>query len=81
MKTTISKPEKAAMGKTGSWRVFRPDLDEEKCIRCWRCWIFCPEGAIERNELPCIDYDFCKGCGVCATECPVDAITMEREEK
>ncbi len=81
MKTTTSKPEKAAMGKTGSWRVFRPTLDEEKCIKCWRCWIFCPEGAIERNDLPCIDYDFCKGCGVCATECPVDAITIKREEK
>lgn len=81
MKTTTSKPEKAAMGKTGSWRVFRPKLDEDKCIKCWRCWIFCPETAIDRNEVPCIDYDYCKGCGVCATECPVDAISMEREEK
>ncbi|NIW10200.1 MAG: pyruvate synthase, partial [Gammaproteobacteria bacterium] len=22
---------------------------------------------------------YCKGCGVCANECPVDAIKMERE--
>ncbi|MEO0115587.1 MAG: 4Fe-4S binding protein, partial [candidate division WOR-3 bacterium] len=26
------------------------------------------------------DYDFCKGCGVCASECPRNAITMEEEE-
>jgi pyruvate ferredoxin oxidoreductase delta subunit len=27
-----------------------------------------------------IDYDFCKGCGICAHECKFDAITMEKEE-
>ena len=27
-----------------------------------------------------IDYDYCKGCGICAEECPADAIVMEREE-
>ncbi len=81
MRTALSHPEKAAMGKTGSWRVFRPFLDEEKCIKCWRCWIFCPEASIAKNELPTIDYEYCKGCGVCAHECPVNAIEMRREEK
>ena len=81
MRTALSHPEKAAMGKTGSWRVFRPFLDKEKCITCWRCWIFCPEASIAKNELPEIDYEYCKGCGVCANECPVNAIEMRREEK
>ena len=30
---------------------------------------------------PSLDYDFCKGCGVCATECPKESITMVRENQ
>ncbi|MFH1100542.1 MAG: 4Fe-4S binding protein [Methanobacteriota archaeon] len=81
--TSISYPKKGAMGKTGSWRIFRPILDKAKCVKCLRCWIFCPEGSIKREKdgAVCIDYEYCKGCGVCSTECAVKAIVMEREEK
>lgn len=27
-----------------------------------------------------VDLDFCKGCGICAHECPKKAITMALEE-
>ncbi|MEM2686731.1 MAG: 4Fe-4S binding protein, partial [Thermoproteota archaeon] len=27
-----------------------------------------------------IDYNYCKGCGICAEECPRKAITMVPEE-
>jgi len=26
-----------------------------------------------------VDYDYCKGCGICANECPANAIEMKRE--
>jgi pyruvate ferredoxin oxidoreductase delta subunit len=78
--TTISYPKKGAMGKTGNWRVFRPKLDRERCIKCLRCWIFCPEGVIfrESDDSVKIDYEYCKGCGVCSNVCSVNAIVMER---
>jgi pyruvate ferredoxin oxidoreductase delta subunit len=40
--------------------------------------MYCPEGAIDQN-LP-IDLNFCKGCGICANECPKKAIGMARED-
>lgn len=80
--TTISYPKVGAMGKTGTWRTFKPILDKNKCVKCLRCWIFCPEAVIWRNKDGSvdIDYDYCKGCGICANVCPVKAIKMIREK-
>jgi pyruvate ferredoxin oxidoreductase delta subunit len=75
----MSIPVKGASGKTGSWRVFKPVVDKEKCNACGICAMFCPDAAIS-EELE-VDLDFCKGCGICAQECPKKAISMEREEK
>jgi pyruvate ferredoxin oxidoreductase delta subunit len=79
--TTISYPKKGAQGKTGNWRVFRPVLDKSKCVKCLQCWMFCPEATIIRNkdDTISIDYEYCKGCGICANVCKLKAITMERE--
>jgi len=63
------------------WRTVRPVVDHEACIFCLRCYIVCPDGTIFKNgEKIDIDYDYCKGCGVCAHECPKDAISMIKEE-
>ncbi len=50
-----------------------PLFIEENCINCFFCWVFCPENAIilENDQVRGINYDFCKGCGICANECPV----------
>jgi len=67
--------------RTGDWRTFRPILDEEKCIKCLRCWILCPDSAVIVEDAKVTGFDLvhCKGCGVCAFECPVDAIEMVLE--
>ena len=75
----------SAKKSVAGWRASRPIHDDEKCIHCMRCWIFCPDSAIlvKGGKIVGIDYDHCKGCGICATECPkkVEAITMKLESE
>jgi pyruvate ferredoxin oxidoreductase delta subunit len=62
------------------WRTFRPVIDGGKCVRCLLCWVYCPDGVIGKEEKDLtVDYDYCKGCGICAHECPRAAISMVRE--
>jgi len=76
----ISRPSEGSSGETGLWRIFAPRINYEKCVKCFRCWLLCPEAAIrDLGDRPEIDYRYCKGCGVCAKECPVGAIEMVRE--
>ncbi len=52
------------------------------CVMCDNCLIFCPDVAITRKEdAPGydVDLDHCKGCGICARECPRGAIIMVEE--
>ena len=61
-------------------RTFRPVIDTEKCVKCLRCFLVCPDGAIDKSGAALeIDYDYCKGCGVCAKVCPVPCIAMVDE--
>ena len=52
------------------------------CFECDNCYGVCPDNAViklapgARYE---IDYDYCKGCGICVRECPCGAIRMEPE--
>ncbi|MFW6206119.1 MAG: FAD-dependent oxidoreductase, partial [Gemmatimonadota bacterium] len=51
------------------------------CNDCEVCLIFCPDNAILRKPGGGfeVDLDYCKGCGLCAEECPRGAIVMTRE--
>ena len=58
-------------------------LGNTRCESCDLCRVFCPDLCITRNEMTNeieIDYDFCKGCGICALVCPKGAINMVMEE-
>lgn len=68
----IMKEGSSVAYKTGEWRSMKPVWNEEGCVHCLICWVYCPDNAIkvEGGKMTGIDYDHCKGCGICARECP-----------
>lgn len=61
-------------------------LDEAKrcfncgiCNDCDNCRLFCPEIAVFADECREINLKYCKGCGICVTECPRNAMSLEEE--
>ena len=79
----VTEAGSASYYKTGDWRSARPIVDKTKCIKCGICYIYCPEGCIRQDEYGYFagDLYYCKGCGICATECWTRAITMIEEEE
>jgi 2-oxoacid:acceptor oxidoreductase gamma subunit (pyruvate/2-ketoisovalerate family)/2-oxoacid:acceptor oxidoreductase delta subunit (pyruvate/2-ketoisovalerate family) len=68
--------------ETGEWRSERPILDNGRCHFCGQCRLICPCFCIHEQESAFrIDLKFCKGCGLCASQCEFGAIHMEREQK
>ena len=64
-------------------RSFAPKVDQEKCIACGMCQLYCPESTVKltAEKKVIFDYRYCKGCGVCANECPVGAIKMVKQRE
>jgi len=84
--SAMASPSAGEAGETGHWRTQRPEIDHAKCTAaktdgagCFRCWLYCPEGVVTRTVPIEIDMTYCKGCGICAEECPTGAIVMKRE--
>ena len=90
------RPELDAARRTSTFDEVVGGLDESNalfearrclscgnCFECDNCYGVCPDNAIIKlgpGDRYRIDYDYCKGCGICATECPCGAIDMVREE-
>ena len=77
----VFDPGSASEYHTGSWRSQRPVWNDQKCIKCGICYIFCPEGCVSQTEDGYFkaNLDYCKGCGICAHECWPRAIAMVEE--
>ncbi|MGN2369319.1 NAD-dependent dihydropyrimidine dehydrogenase subunit PreA [Clostridium cagae] len=60
--------------------IVYPEVDEEKCLGCGRCYISCYDGAHQaikwnaEERKPEVNKDRCVGCHLCALVCPVTAI-------
>jgi len=79
----VTEPGNASQYQTGYWRSQRPTYEHKSCIKCGLCQIFCPEGCIVQNAEGYFEANlfYCKGCGICAKECPTRVITMVEEEE
>jgi len=53
------------------------------CFECDNCYGVCPDNAVIKlgpGKRFQFNFDYCKGCGICAAECPCGAIRMVPEE-
>ena len=62
--------------------IVYPQIDEDKCVGCGRCYISCYDGAHqamewdEERRRPSCNHDKCVGCLLCGHVCPVGAISQ-----
>ncbi len=77
------------VAKNAGWRNARPVVDRAACTGCLQCYMHCPDGTIYKVDgisengkfLVAVDYDFCKGCGICVKACAFDALVMVNEQE
>ncbi len=71
--------------KTGDWRSMKPIWKEDACKQCLLCHPVCPDSSIlvdsETGKMTGIDYEHCKGCGICVKQCKFNAIDLVEEGK
>ncbi|HEY5580298.1 MAG TPA: NAD(P)-binding protein [Rhodoferax sp.] len=81
-RTTFEEVQ-GGLDETNALYEARRCLSCGNCFECDNCYGVCPDNAViklgpgKRFEF---NYDYCKGCGVCVTECPCGAITMVDED-
>lgn len=51
-------------------------VDQKKCMACLTCKRICPYDAPVVTSVSEIRPEYCQACGLCAPECPAEAISM-----
>lgn len=91
----IEREETSALERIRNFEEFQKGLNEDEigheaarcfhcgnCTECDNCYIYCPDMSVrKKNGTYFIDLDYCKGCGLCAAECPRSVIVLEEEER
>jgi pyruvate ferredoxin oxidoreductase delta subunit len=72
-----NRPYSASNSFTASvadWRIEKPLFNKDYCIDCQFCWVYCPDMSIisRDKKMVGIDFDHCKGCGICVQVCPTN---------
>ncbi|MCC7327710.1 MAG: NAD(P)-binding protein [Burkholderiales bacterium] len=72
----------SGLNETNALFEARRCLSCGNCFECDNCYGVCPDNSViklgpgKRFEF---NYDYCKGCGICVSECPCGAIMMVPE--
>jgi NADPH-dependent glutamate synthase beta subunit-like oxidoreductase len=90
------RPVLDAVRRTSGFAEVVGDLTEENalfearrcmscgnCFECDNCYGVCPDNSVRKlgpGKGFEFKYDYCKGCSLCATECPCGAIKMVAED-
>jgi heterodisulfide reductase subunit A-like polyferredoxin/coenzyme F420-reducing hydrogenase delta subunit/glycine cleavage system H lipoate-binding protein len=78
--TDISAAVSEIQGLLGQGEALAPQgraaVDRGKCALCLTCHRLCPHGAITWDNRVIINELACQGCGVCASQCPQNAIQV-----
>jgi len=72
----------SGLDETNALYEARRCLSCGNCFECDNCYGVCPDNAVVKlgpGKRFKFDYDYCKGCGLCAAECPCGAIEMVAE--
>jgi Pyruvate/2-oxoacid:ferredoxin oxidoreductase delta subunit len=83
----LFSPERPARGRRGRELTAKgAKYEAERCLSCGtcnlcrKCALYCPDVSVgynpETHRME-VDAEHCKGCGICAFECPRGVITME----
>ena len=73
----------SGLDETNALYEARRCLSCGNCFECDNCYGVCPDNAVVKlgaGKRFKFNYDYCKGCGVCASECPCGAIRMVPEQ-
>jgi 2-oxoacid:acceptor oxidoreductase delta subunit (pyruvate/2-ketoisovalerate family) len=72
----------AGLDETNALFEARRCMSCGNCFECDNCYGVCPDNAViklGRGKRFAFNYDYCKGCGICVSECPCGAIKMVPE--
>ncbi|MBI3743098.1 MAG: FAD-dependent oxidoreductase, partial [Chloroflexi bacterium] len=73
---------KGGLDETNALYEARRCLSCGNCFECDNCYGMCPDNAVTKlgpGKRFKFNYEYCKGCGLCAAECPCGAIAMAPE--